>query len=87
FLVDYGRICAADGSQCGYLFEDGYLKGNFGPLTEKHGLVAIDDIEGCVFRGIDSSGMELDLPGVRVGPDGTLKYNGVVLTVINGRIA
>lgn len=85
-VVDYGKIFL-DGAEVGYIFEDGYVKGNFGPLTEKHGLVAIDDIEGCIFRGIDSSGMELDLPGVRVGPDGTLNYNGVVLHVINGRLA
>ncbi len=37
FVVDYGKICAADGSVVGFLFEDGYLKGNFGPVTEKMG--------------------------------------------------
>lgn len=85
-VVDYGRIYQ-DGTPVGFLYEDGYIKGKFGPLNEKTGLVPIDNVEGCVFRGIDSSGLELDLPGVRVGPSGTMNYNGVMLHVVNGRLA
>lgn len=86
FVVDYGRIYQ-DGQPIGFLYEDGFIKGKFGPLGSKKGLVPIDEVEGCIFRGIDTAGLELDLPGVRVGPSGTMNYNGLLLHVVNGRLA
>jgi hypothetical protein len=86
FVVDYGKIYH-DGLPIGFLFEDGYLRDTSGPFGQTEGLKLIDQITGCEFRGIDSCGLELELPGGRVGPTGTLKFNDVALNVVNGRIA
>ncbi len=80
-VVDYGKVYAPDGNAVGFFFEDGYLQ-KAGANQSR----IIEEIEGCVFRGIDNSGMELTLPNGG-GPTGTLKFNGLVFNVINGRIA
>src|SRR5688572_8081754 len=80
-VVDYGKIYQADGSLVGFLHEDGYLQGTTGPLGGSEGLKAIEQVTGCVFRGIDAHGMELVLPGPGRGPSGTLSYNGIPFNV------
>jgi hypothetical protein len=85
-VVDYGRVYM-DGSPIGFLFEDGYLKDTSGILGTSPQPKLIDDIRNCVFRGIDASGLALELPGMDGGPTGALTYNGVPLNVINGRVA
>jgi len=86
-VVDYGKVMGFDGVQVGYLFEDGYLKDTSGPLGDFAGLRPIEEIEGCIFRGIDSTGLELELPGVDGGgPSGAITYNGVQYHVCNGRV-
>ena len=87
FVVDYGKVYHQDGSPIAFLFEDGFLKSLKGPLGTAEGYRPIDEIKGCIFRGIDASGIELELPGEISGPTGSLTYNGIVLNVINGRIA
>jgi hypothetical protein len=85
-VVDYGNVFM-DGTAVGYLYEDGYLKN---PGTESEDMVQwrlIDEVDGCVFRGIDSSGIELVLPtSENGGPTGNLEFNNLKFTVINGRI-
>ena len=85
-VVDYGNVYM-DGTEVGYLYEDGYLKN---PGTESEDMVQwrlIDEVEGCVFRGIDASGIELTLPTSEYGgPTGNLIFNGLKFMVINGRI-
>jgi len=85
-VVDYGNVYM-DGTAVGYLYEDGYLKN---PGSESEDMVQwrlIDEVEGCVFRGIDSSGIELTLPTSEFGgPTGNLEFNNRKFTVINGRI-
>jgi hypothetical protein len=85
-VVDYGNVFM-DGTAVGYLYEDGYLKN---PGSESEDMVQwrlIDEVEGCVFRGIDSSGIELTLPTSETGgPTGNLEFNNLKFTVINGRI-
>lgn len=85
-VVDYGKIYH-DADQVGFLFEDGYIQGASGMLGSASGLTAIDKIPGCVFRGIDTNGMELVLPGDSNGPSGSLSYNGLPLHVVHGRIS
>src|SRR5262249_38498426 len=87
FVVDYGKVYHHDGSPIGFLYEDGFLKGTTGPLGNSDGLKPIEEVEGCVFRGIDATGLELVLPGSERGPNGSLTYNGVLLQVTNGRIS
>ncbi len=86
-VVDFGRAYDEDGSPIGVLYDDGYMQNTSGPLGTHSGLRPIENVEGCVFRGIDSSGMELVLPTGQPGPSGSLKFNGVLYHVINGRIA
>ncbi len=85
-VVDYGNVFM-DGTAVGYLYEDGYLKN---PGSESSDMVQwrlIDEVDGCVFRGIDSSGIELTLPtSEHGGPTGNLEFNNIKFTVINGRI-
>lgn len=85
-LVDYGKIYH-DGCPVGFLYEDGVLKDTSGLLGTSTSPRAIDLIPGCVFRGIDTAGMELELPFLPIGPTGALKYNCVPLNVINGRLS
>ena len=85
-VVDYGKIYAVDGAQIGYLFEDGYLQNTSGVLGEFDGLRPIETVEGCIFRGIDCEGLELELPGEWYGPSGTLTYNNIPFHVSCGRI-
>lgn len=85
-VVDYGRVYS-EGSPIGYLFEDGVFRDTAGVLGASAQSRLIDEIPGCVFRGIDNRGQELVLPGNERGPTGKLTYNGVVLNVLNGRIA
>lgn len=80
-VVDYGKVYAPDGSPVGFFFEDGHLQ-----KAGASQIRVIEEIEGCVFRGIDTSGMELTLPNGG-GPTGTLKFNGITFNVINGRVA
>ena len=85
-VVDYGRVYS-DGSPIGFLYEDGVFKDTAGVLGNSSKLRVIDDIPGCVFRGIDCDGQELVLPGEERGPSGQLTYNGVQLQVMNGRVS
>ncbi len=85
-LVDYGKVYL-DGTPIGFLYEDGVLKDTNGPLGASAAPRAIDVIPGCVFRGIDTTGMPLELPFAKPGPTGGLNYNGVPLNVINGRLS
>ncbi len=85
-VVDYGRVYM-DGTPIGFLFEDGYLQGTSGLLGNTEQLKLIDDLRGCVFRGIDASGLDLELPGMEPGPSGQLTYNGLSFNVLNGRVA
>jgi hypothetical protein len=86
YVVDYGKIYAEDGSQIGFLFEDGYLKNTTGPLGAFEQLRPIEEASGCIFRGIDSRGLELELPGLTMGPSGSFAYNNIPFHVSNGRI-
>jgi hypothetical protein len=86
FVVDYGRIYH-DGVLIGHFFEDGFLRDTSGPLGQSEGFRLIDDIAGCMFRGIDAAGANLDLPGPKPGPTGTLTYNGRPFNVVRGRLA
>jgi hypothetical protein len=83
-VVDYGRIYL-DGNQVGFLFDDGTLEQNSILLGRR--VKTIDEIDGCIFRGINTEGQELELPGTTNGPTGSLSYNGVPMHVINGRLA
>jgi hypothetical protein len=84
-LVDYGRIYA-EGVAIGFLYDDGYLEDTTGPLGINKAARPIEELAGCIFRGIDSSGVELILPGQSQGPSGGLVYNGLQLTVTSGRL-
>ncbi len=86
-VVDYGKVYHHDGSPIGFLYEDGFLKGTAGPLGNSDGFKTIEEVEGCIFRGIDATGLELVLPGGERGPTGTLTYNGILLQVNNGRVS
>jgi hypothetical protein len=83
-VVDYGRIYI-DGNQVGFLFDDGTLEQNSILLGRR--VKTIDEIDGCIFRGIDTEGQELQLPSHTKGPTGSLSYNNVPLHVVNGRLA
>jgi len=86
-VVDYGVILDLNGSAVGFLFEDGYLKDTSGPLGDHEQLRPIEDVDGCLFRGIDSRGLELVLPAlIARGPSGALVYNNTPFHVIHGRI-
>lgn len=85
-VVDYGKIYH-DAQLVGFLFEDGYLQETSGPLGPSDGLKPIEQVAGCVFRGIDSGGLELVLPGDRTGPTGSLTYNLLPLNVVHGRVS
>src|SRR5215470_3771442 len=86
-VVDYGKVYHHDGSPIGFLYEDGFLKGTGGPLGNSDGFKTIEEVEGCVFRGIDATGLELVLPSGARGPTGSLTYNGILLQVNNGRVS
>jgi len=87
-VVDYGKIYHADGSQIGFLFEDGLLEGYGAPLGQWDGLKTIEELPDTFFRGIDSYGLQLEIPGPDHGPIGGMKYNNAVdLFVLFGRIA
>ena len=86
-VVDYGKIFGTDGSQIGYLYEDGLIQPMGGPL-DWQGEKAIEQLSNCKFRGIDARGIAVELPDPKHrGPLGGLEYNGQVLTVLYGRIA
>ncbi len=85
-LVDFGKVFL-DGTPVGFLYEDGLLQASAGPLAKSHGMKPIDEVPGCRFRGIDTKGTALELPGPIPGPTGTLSYNNVPLNVVCGRIA
>jgi hypothetical protein len=85
-VVDYGRVYS-EGAPIGLLYEDGFFKDTAGVLGSNSQTSVIDDIPGCIFRGIDSDGQELVLPAGDPGPSGQLTYNGVKLNVINGRVS
>jgi len=74
-VVDYGKVYHQDGSQIGFLFEDGLLEGTAEPLGKWDGLKSIEELNGAIFRGIDSYGLQLELPGPDRGPIGGLMYN------------
>lgn len=85
-VVDYGKIYH-EGSPVGFLYEDGLMQGTAQPLGVWQGLKTIEELPGCVFRGIDSYGLQLVLPGELTGPTGGLTYNKIPLNVIFGRVA
>lgn len=86
FVVDYGKIF--DGNeQVGFLFENGLLQSQGMKQGHWQGLKALEELPGCVFRGIDSYGIPLEMPGTFKGPTGGLKYNGLPFTAICGRVA
>lgn len=85
-VVDFGRIYEGT-TPLGVIYDDGYLQDTTGLLGDVKQLRPIETLSGCVFRGIDSNGMELTLPLGPPGPTGSLKYNSVLYHVINGRIA
>ncbi|MBX9770757.1 MAG: hypothetical protein K2X29_05270 [Candidatus Obscuribacterales bacterium] len=85
-VVDYGKIYH-EGEPIGFLFEDGLLKFDSPAIESFEGLQPIESVKGAKFRGIDESGLPLELPGESVGPSGTLVYNNVHLAAINGRLA
>lgn len=84
-VVDYGKVYL-DGAPVGFLFEDGYLKDTSGPLGLCDQVRPIEELPGCIFRGIDTAGNELTLPDGAGGPSGEFTYNGVRLNVTNGRL-
>lgn len=86
-VVDYGTIFSAEGFPVGFLYEDGLLRDTSGPLGTVADLRPMEEVPGLVFRGIDSSGFELELPNPEGGPSGKMEYNGVPLNVVNGRMA
>ncbi len=86
-VVDYGKILNPEGSQVGFLHEDGLLQGTGEPLGRWDGLKTIEELPACSFRGIDGKGLQLELPGAQRGPTGGLSYNNQVFNVIFGRIA
>lgn len=85
-VVDFGRIYH-DGNPVGVLYDDGYLQNTSGVLGAHSKLRPIETLANCVFRGIDSQGLELVLPTEERGPSGSMKFNGVLYHVVNGRIA
>jgi hypothetical protein len=85
-VVDYGKIYHSDGSQIGYLYEDGLLEATAPPF-EWQGAKTIEELTGFKFRGIDSAGVALELPSGTRGPIGGLQYNGVPLNVLYGRVS
>ncbi len=84
-VVEDGHIFK-DEQVIGFLFEDGYVKNLSGPLDKVDELILIDTLKPWQFRGIDSSGIEINLPGDYIGPSGELVYNGKTFAVVNGRI-
>ena len=85
-LVDYGQIYL-DGVAIGILHDDGYVEETSGPLGINKTARPLEELTGCTFRGIDSQGIELILPGQLSGPSGSLVYNGLQLTATNGRLS
>jgi hypothetical protein len=86
-VVDFGKVFLED-TVVGFLYEDGLLKNGSSPDSEDSQWRLIDDLEGCIFRGIDSAGLELVIPSSEYGgPTGKLVYNGQSYNVLNGRIA
>ncbi|MGH9549512.1 MAG: hypothetical protein ACRD3W_09055 [Terriglobales bacterium] len=86
-VVDYGKVFGPDRQSVGFLYEDGFLKNCAGPLGNVEHMRPIEEVSGMVFRGIDSRGLELELPSGDMGPSGSLNYNNVALQVVHGRIA
>ena len=87
-VVDYGKIYHPEGNQIGFLFEDGLIEGRDEPLGRWDGLKTIEEISGAIFRGIDSYGLQLELPGAERGPIGGMKYNNARdFFVLFGRVA
>ncbi len=86
-VVDNGRIHVDPVTVIGMIYDDGYLQNTSGPLGDHKQLRPIESVSGWVFKGIDSQGMELVLPAGAPGPSGSMKFNGVLYHVVNGRIA
>lgn len=86
-VVDFGNILMSD-TVVGFLYEDGHLRILAGSAEEAQNWRVIDELEDCVFKGIDSRGLELELPvSDDGGPTGTLYYNERKLIVVNGRVS
>ncbi len=86
--VENGRIYRSDMTPVGILHDDGFMQGMGDPLGPWDGLKTIEELPGVTFKGIDSQGLQLLLPGTSRGPTGGLLYNKTVgLNVIFGRIA
>lgn len=86
--VDNGRVYRPDMTPAGFIFDDGLIQGIAPPFGPWDGLKTIEELPGTTFKGIDSAGLQLVLPGSSRGPTGGLVYNKkVVLNVIFGRIA
>ncbi|MBX9688416.1 MAG: hypothetical protein K2X27_17030 [Candidatus Obscuribacterales bacterium] len=86
-VVDYGKVIDLNGTQIGFLYEDGLIEGRALPLGEWEGLKTIEELGGAYFQGIDSNGLQLNLPGIETGPIGGLKYNNRDFLVLFGRVA
>jgi hypothetical protein len=82
-VVDHGKIYL-DGSQVGILYEDGLIQGMAPPFDSE--LKTIEEIS-CIFRGIDTQGVVVELPSTKRGPTGILKYNNIPYNVFYGRIS
>lgn len=87
FTVSDGKICAEDGTVVGILYENGVIQGKSAPFDGWTSTKSIEEVPGCTFKGIDRSGLTLELPRASSGPTGLLIYNHVPHTVIKGRIA
>jgi hypothetical protein len=85
-VVDYGKVYL-DGTPVGFLHEDGLMSSKGEPFGSWDGLKPIEQVPGCVFRGIDSYGQPLEFPTQRQGPSGVLTYNNQPLNVVCGRIS
>lgn len=86
YVVTDGKIAGLDGDTIGVLYEDGLIEGQSSPFDGWTGAKSIEELPGCIFRGIDSQGITLEIPSATPGPTGLLTYNHKQYTVIKGRI-
>jgi hypothetical protein len=87
YAVTDGKIAGLDGTTIGVLYEDGVIEGKLAPFDGWANPKSIEELPGCIFRGIDSQGISMEIPSAKDGPTGLLTYNLQPLTVIHGRIS